>query len=195
MFIFCCFSWPRFRANAYCSVPIGSLSSDRRSICICAFLIPWMNILFTRLSSSSSQLHSAAFCLFLLWNFSRGWFASCLQLKNWYLSSISIFPSLKVSLSCSMNASVVHFEISVCGSFDGICWLLHVQVRGMWGFFYFCICLFPWYVVYIGTIVFYSLALVLPVYFSFDVPLFPLSFFCCCFLRCCGLVYRFLRVI
>ena len=74
-----------------------------------------MNILFTKLSSGSSQLHSAAFYFILLWNFARGSFTSCLQLKNLYLSNVSILTSLYVSLSCSMNASVVHFDISECG--------------------------------------------------------------------------------
>ena len=79
-FIVCWFSWPLSRASAYCRVPMGSRSSDRRSICIWRFDMPCIKMLFTKLSSSSSQLHSAVFWLIQLWIWSNGSLTSCLLL-------------------------------------------------------------------------------------------------------------------
>ena len=49
---------------AYFKVPMGSLTSDSRSICIWRFRMSWLKMLFLRLSSNSSQMHSASFCFF-----------------------------------------------------------------------------------------------------------------------------------
>ena len=75
-------------------------------------------MLFTKLSSRSSQLQSAAFCFVLEWNCSSDSPGFCVHRKNWSLSNVSFLISLNVSCSCITIASVVHFAKSECG----FCW-------------------------------------------------------------------------
>ena len=74
-----------------------------------------MIMLFTKLSSRSSQLQSDAFCLILEWNYSNDSPGFCVHWKNRNLSNVSFLISLNVSCSCITSSSVVKFDNSVCG--------------------------------------------------------------------------------
>ena len=96
-------------------VSLEDLSSDNRSIWIFGSAILCMKTFFTKLSSRSSQLQSAALCLILEWTCSNDSLEFCVQRQNWNMPNVSFLISLNLSCSCITNASVVHFAYTVCG--------------------------------------------------------------------------------
>ena len=182
MVVICLPIWLTYSGIIYCLYCFFRIESSAWwSVWLCWLFIPCIKMLFTRLSSKCSQLHTDACFLIREWKTSSDPPPFCRHLKNWNLSNVSFLVCINASLSCSTSASVVHFWMSVCGNL----W---------WKMFFACapneryMCLFVllsasshgvlsiW-----GPFVLYFFAGVSPVGASFDISLFSLPSFGCCF--------------
>ena len=112
--------FPISLVSPFCSVSIGSRSSDCRSICICGFCIPSMKMLFTRPSSILPCIGQ----LMVYWGVAFFQWLVLLFFTAEVLVSVKRFVTdlfkclLQIFYKCICEA----FWTSPCGgSFDGIC--------------------------------------------------------------------------